>query len=131
IRVEQVVAVGEGEVLASRARYPSVPGRPEALVLLLDKLEPRIAGSETFRNDRASVGGAIVDHDDLEVAQGLPGDRLKRRLDITLHVVEWHDNAELCHVRQHLRRPRNSLVRITKIPETCDVSNHAVHTVAT
>jgi hypothetical protein len=71
----------------------------EPSVRLLDQPEAIVPGGELPRDVGAAVHRAVVDHHDLEVAEGLPGDRLEALLEVGLDVVDRYDDADARHAR--------------------------------
>ena len=92
-----VVAVDERQELARGGRGAVVAGVAEPAVGLGDQPEARVVGGEALRDRRAVVGRAVVDHQHLEVAEGLPGDRLQAVFEVALDVVDRHHHADPGH----------------------------------
>ncbi len=94
-----VVAVHEREVVAGRGLDAGVAGVAEAVVGLAHEPQPRVALGVALGDRRAPVGGAVVDHHHLEVADGLAGQRQQAFVEIRLDVVDRHDDADPRHPR--------------------------------
>jgi hypothetical protein len=56
---------------------------------------------ERVGDGTAVVGGPVVDQDDLEVVDGLRGDRRQAVAEIVLDVVDRHDDADAGHGPRH------------------------------
>ena len=84
---QPVVAVDEGQEPPPRPPQHLVSGRPQALVLLMDDAQTAIAGGQPVEYLPRAVGRAVVDGDDLEIAEGLREQRPHALLDPTLHIV--------------------------------------------
>ncbi len=106
-RIDIVVAVDEADPLRCRPVHARVgSGRHPTRTVLRQqhRQEPGIGVAE--RNDllRCRVGRPIVDHQHLDVAQGLGCDAVETLLDVALDVVSGHDDAQVGHVRSFRSR---------------------------
>jgi hypothetical protein len=91
---QQVVAVGEGEVLTGRVPNPLVAGGAEAGVGLVDHAHPRVTLGDPVGELARAVGGAVVDDDHLERMVRLLEDAGQAVGEVALHVVGRHHDAQ-------------------------------------
>jgi hypothetical protein len=117
---QPVVAVHEREELAGRRLQAAVAGVAEAVVRLADQPQPRIALGMACGDRRAAVGGAVVDHHDLEVAEALRAQREQAVVEVALDVVDRDDDADPRHLapswvseRRNLCPSRVDAVRVS------------------
>ncbi len=95
---DHVVAVDEGEMGAARLARARVAGGTEPGIGLVDEPEAAVAFGVAAGDLPTAVRGAVVDHDDLEIRHGLPGQRLEAGTEVILDVVDGDDDAESgCH----------------------------------
>ena len=90
-RVERVVAIERQNEFAARTAETGVARRARALVALADHRDRRI--------ERVELGArllvrAIIDDDDLEIAERLCGERGKQPVDEAPSIVARHDDAD-------------------------------------
>ena len=97
VRRQHVVAVEEREELAAGRAGAGVAGAPEAAVRLPDQPEAAVTRGERAGDPGAGVGRPVVDHDHLEIAHGLRGERLEARLEVGLDVEHRDDDADARH----------------------------------
>jgi hypothetical protein len=93
-RRDDVVGVHEGDELAAGVLDAGVARGAQAAVLLAYDPEARVARGELLGERRAGVGRAVVDEDRLEVAVGLPGERVQAGRQVALDVVDGDDDAD-------------------------------------
>ena len=86
-----IVGVEERDPLPARRPDAGIAGRSGAGVLLADQAQPVVAGGAG--EGAAAVGAAVVDHDQLEVGEGLGEDRADRAGDVRRLVVERDHDA--------------------------------------
>ena len=96
---DDVVGVREGEELAARGARPGVARAAQPAVWLRDQPEAPVAAGEALGERAAAVGRPVVDHDHLQVADRLAGERLQARREVALDVVDRDDHADPGHVR--------------------------------
>ena len=90
---ELVVAVDEAEELSAGDVGAGVAGFAETAVGLRDEPEAVIALGVPAGDGGGVVGRAVVDHDHLDIAEGLVGDRVEALLEVALDVEDRHDHA--------------------------------------
>ena len=93
VRGVDVVRVEDGHELAGGQRQPPVDGVVGVLVVLVVIAEPRIP--HRLDDGAGSVGGAVVDHDQLQVGVRLGEYAVHRGLDEPLVVVGGDDDGNL------------------------------------
>jgi hypothetical protein len=91
LREPEVVGVAEGDQLARRGLDAPVAGGCHAGVLLTDDLD---RACECADDIGCSVGGAVVDDDELEVAVALPEDAARGGGDRPGRVVGGHHDGD-------------------------------------
>ncbi len=91
---DQVVTVGEGEVLAGGDPDPRVASRPETGVRLVHDPYPRVRGGDPVGDVTARVGRAVVDHHHVERSVRLAQDAVQRVLEVVGDVVRRHHHAQ-------------------------------------
>lgn len=93
---DDVVPVHEREELPLRMHRAQthVPRVAGAVGLLADVVEPRVTTAEVESDGGGAVGGPVVDEDDLQVVQGLPGDGLEALSEVDLDVLERDYHAQ-------------------------------------
>ncbi len=98
VRQQGVVAVEEDEVVAGGPGHPGVAGRAQPGVARQVESGEAVVPAGVLVGDRpAGVGGAVVDHDDLVVLEGLGQYRVQTRVQIRLDPERGHDDGEPGH----------------------------------
>ena len=113
LREEAVVGVEEAHVVAPSGLDPGVAGGGEAAVFLVDHAHAGVAGLPGGQPLARPVGGAVVDADDLEVAEVLLRERAQAAVDPVLDLVDRHDHREPRsggRARAHSAPPRQSVL---------------------
>ena len=99
-----VVGIHERDELASRNSHAGVPGRAGAGIGLMDNLDARIARGIFVKHLLRAVGRAVVDADDLNLAQRLRQHRIQTFRQIRRLVVHRDDYGDFylrCALHTH------------------------------
>ena len=91
---QHVVTVDEGEEFAGCALDAEVTGSAGAAVEGLDQDEPGVGGGAGAGGLRAVVGGSVVHHDHLQIAERLGGDGRQAVVKHISVVVKRHHDAD-------------------------------------
>ena len=108
-RRHQVVGVAEPEVLTAGVPDPLVASGTEAAVLDVHHPHPGVPGGVGIGDRPGVVGGAVVDHHDLELAQGLPEQAVEAGGEVRRHVVRRDHHAHPRRGLTALEHPRTVL----------------------
>lgn len=98
VRQQGVVTVEEDQVVAGGPAHPGVAGRPQAGVAgEVQGGDARVPAGVLVGDRPTGVGGAVVDHDDLVVLEGLGQHGIQTRVQIRLDPECGHDDGEPGH----------------------------------
>ena len=128
---QPVVAVDEHQEPPPRPPQHLVPGRPQALVLLMNDPQPAVAGGQPVEHLPRAVGRAVVDGDDLEIVERLPEQRPNALLDPALHIIAGKADGNGNPTRRRLNKhpPTSKQLRTaTPLPPPCPPPPHTGNT---
>ncbi len=105
LRMSDVIAVHDGDEIAVAAGDCRIARRRQSGVVLADDFYARIAPRVFGKNRGGAVGGAIVDHDQFPIVQGLVQDAFHGIANIRRDIIRRHNHADrwLCLVFNHSR----------------------------
>src|SRR5699024_4864248 len=107
IRWHDVVGVEEGDELAFGDFDSEVPCDALPGVLLTECPDPTVAGGVLLDDLRRSIGGAVIDDDDLKPVQSLPEHTVQALGKVFFDVVDGNDDAQVGDAeRGESREPR-------------------------
>ena len=92
--VEDVVVVGERDVIAVRRIQSGVLRLRDATIRLVDNAHAIVSPLVFVQNHRAGIGGAVVHEDDFQMLVRLPKNRIHAVTQVFLGVVHRHDDRD-------------------------------------
>ena len=92
ICIPDVIRVQEGNPIGRSLADSAVTRQSDALICLPDQLQARIAIA--FDDGGSIINGPIINNEQPPIFAGLRENRVYRRADEPLFVVQWYDNIE-------------------------------------
>ena len=116
IRLQPVVAVGEGQIFSGGRFDSGIPGIAEAAVFLMNDTNAAVPACVVIAERTAAVRGAVIHQNDFQIWIGLTAKGVHALGQICLHLVNRDNDAEQRLLLHLVSTSRHGFVNAKQLP---------------